>query len=234
LKTMSVGLTWRPARRPERVPLEGETVVLEPLEVDKHVEELYGAAAGAEATWSYLPYGPFATRDDFQAWLRWLDSDRDGLVYVVVPRRAGMARGIAAYMSIVPEHGVIEIGRIWLPPALQRTRTATEAIYLMCRHAFEDLGYRRLEWRCNVENAASLRAARRFGFVFEGVFRQHRVAKGRNRDTAWFSITDGEWPGVRAGFDAWLSADNFDASGLQRHSLSELRVRLSEAASEGH
>ena len=129
-------------------------------------------------------------------------------------------------MSIVPEHGVIEIGHIWLSPALQRTRQATEAIYVMSRHAFDELGNRRLEWKCDAANAASRRAAERFGFKFEGVFRQHRVVKGRNRDTAWYSITDGEWPDVRAAFDAWLADDNFDKSGRQRRSLAEIRAGI--------
>lgn len=154
------------------------------------------------------------------------------MAYAIVPRATGIARGVATYMCMVPEHGVVEIGRIWLSPALQRTREATEAIYLMCRHAFDGLGCRRVEWRCNVDNAPSRRAALRFGFVFEGVSRQHRVANGRNRDTAWFSVIDGEWPGVRAGFEAWLSPGNFDASGRQRRSLSEQRAGLSEAESQ--
>jgi len=126
----------------------------------------------------------------------------------------------------VPEHGVIEIGHIWFAPTLRRTRQATEAIYLLARHAFDDLGYRRFEWKCDSLNQPSRRAAERFGFVYEGVFRQHMVVKGRNRDTAWFSILDREWPAVRAGFEAWLSSPNFDEEDRQRKSLRELREGL--------
>jgi RimJ/RimL family protein N-acetyltransferase len=146
----------------------------------------------------------------------------DPLAFTIIDRAAGAARGLATLMSMVPEHGVIEIGHIWLSPQLQRTRQATEAIYVMARHAFEDLGNRRLEWKCDAQNAASRRAAERFGFTFEGVFRQHRVIKGRNRDTAWYSIIDGEWPQRRAAFEAWLAPANFDASGAQRRSLGEI------------
>ena len=125
-------------------------------------------------------------------------------------------------MRITPEFGVIEIGNIWFGPTLQRTAAATEAIYLLARHAFDDLGYRRLEWKCDALNAASRRAAERFGFTFEGVFRKHMIVKGRNRDTAWYSITDQEWPAIRAGDEAWLAEDNFDGAGRQRRSLREL------------
>ena len=220
-------LSWRgPARTPEREPLTGETVVLEPLHADRHGDDLFAASAGADDSWYYLPYGPFAGRDEFLAWLRRHAAPSDPLAFAIVDREAGAARGIATLMSIVPEHGVIEIGHIWLSPALQRTRQATEAIHVMSRHAFEDLGNRRLEWKCDAANAASRRAAERFGFKFEGVFRQHRVVKGRNRDTAWYSITDGEWPDVRAAFDAWLADDNFDTSGRQRRSLAEIRAGI--------
>jgi RimJ/RimL family protein N-acetyltransferase len=129
-------------------------------------------------------------------------------------------------MRITPDHGVIEIGHIWFAPALQRTRQATEAIYLLARHAFDDLGYRRFEWKCDSLNQPSRQAAERFGFVFEGVFRQHMVIKDRNRDTAWFSILDGEWPVVRAAFEAWLAPENFDEEGRQRRRLAEVRNSL--------
>src|SRR5207237_6005705 len=147
----------------------------------------------------------------------------DPLTFTIIDRAAGAARGLASFMRIVPEHGVIEIGHIWLSPQLQRTRQATEAIYLMSRYAFDDLGNRRLEWKCNAENTASRRAAERFGFTFEGVFRQHMVIKGRNRDSAWYAITDAEWPARRAAFEAWLAPANFDPSGVQRRSLAEVR-----------
>jgi RimJ/RimL family protein N-acetyltransferase len=216
-------LNWRPAKMPQRVPLNGETVVLEPLDVARHGEELYASSAGADSTWDYLPYGPFASKGEFMAWLEHRVPVDDPLTFTIVDREAGAARGLASFMRMVPDHGVIEIGHIWLSPPLQRTRQATEAIYLMSRYAFDDLGNRRLEWKCNAENAASRRAAERFGFTFEGVFRQHLVVKDRNRDTAWYSIIDGEWPSRRAAFEAWLAPANFDGSGRQRSSLGAFR-----------
>jgi len=223
-------LNWRPARRPERARLAGESVRLEPLTPETHGEDLFAATEGADATWLYLPYGPFADKGEFVRWLEERAALDDPLAFTIIDREAGAARGIATLMSIEPEHGSIEIGHIWLSPPLQRTRQATEAIFVLARYAFDDLGNRRLEWKCNAENAASRRAADRFGFTFEGVFRQHRVIKGRNRDTAWYSITDKEWPVRRAAFEAWLSADNFDSSGRQRRSLADLREGIQASA----
>jgi RimJ/RimL family protein N-acetyltransferase len=214
------------AKPPQRVPLAGESVLLEPLDPKRHGDDLFDSAQGADESWYYLPYGPFASKAALLAWLEQHAATSDPLAFAIIDRATGAARGIATFMSIVPEHGVIEIGHIWLSPYLQRTRQATEAIYVMSRHAFDDLGNRRLEWKCDAANAPSRRAADRFGFVFEGVFRQHRVIKGRNRDTAWYSITDGEWPSRRAAFEAWLSPENFDANGRQQHSLSELRAGI--------
>lgn len=216
-------LDWRPAMAPERVPIDGETVRLEPLDAARHGDDLFAAAVGADTTWRYLPYGPFATRSAFGAWLQQHAATQDPLAFAIMDREAGAARGIATFMSIVPEHGVIEIGHIWMSPPLQRTRQSTEAIFLMSRHAFDVLGNRRLEWKCDAANEASRRAAERFGFVFEGVFRQHRVVKTRNRDTAWYSILDSEWPSRRAAFEGWLTRENFDAQGRQRRSLAEVR-----------
>jgi len=217
---------WRGARPPRREPLDGETVRLEPLDAVRHGDELFAAAQGADETWRYLPYGPFASRDDFLRWLERHASTNEPLAFAILDRSAGAARGIATFMSIVPEHGVIEIGHIWLSPQLQRTRQATEAIFVMSRHAFEDLGNRRLEWKCDAANEPSRRAAERFGFVSEGVFRQHRVIKGRNRDTAWYSIIDSEWLSRRAAFERWLAPANFDEAGRQRRSLAEVRSGL--------
>ena len=211
------------ARPPRRALLEGESVLLEPLDASAHGDDLFAAAQGADETWHYLPYGPFGSRAEFGVWLGEHAATADPLAFAIVDREAGVARGIATLMSIVPEHGVIEIGHIWLSPSLQRTRQATDAIYVLARYSFDELGNRRLEWKCDAANEPSRRAAERYGFVFEGVFRQHRMIKGRNRDTAWYSITDGEWPRVRAGFEAWLSPDNFDADGRQRNSLAHLR-----------
>lgn len=216
-------ISWTGARSPQRLPLDGETVRLEPLDVGGHGDQLFVAAQGADATWTFLPYGPFSNQPAFIRWLQERMPIDDPLTFTIIDLAAGSARGLASLMSIVPEHGVIEIGHIWLSPHLQKTRQATEAIYLMARYAFDDLGNRRLEWKCDALNAGSRRAAERFGFVFEGVFRNHRVVKGRNRDTAWYSITDAEWPVRKAAFEVWLAPENFDEAGAQRRSLSEIR-----------
>ena len=200
-------------------------MLLEPLDVARHGEDLFAATAGADSTWDYLPSGPFSDRREFVGWLEQRAPIDDPLTFTIIDREANAARGLASLMRIVPEHGVIEIGHIWLSPSLQRTRQGTEAIYLMSRYAF-DLGNRRYEWKCNAENTASRRAAERFGFTFEGVFRQHMVVKGRNRDTAWYSITDAEWPARRAAFEAWLSPQNFNPDGRQRQSLSTIRAAI--------
>jgi len=218
-----VTLGWRGASPPKRQPLEGELVRLEPLDPTRHADQLFAAAEGAEETWRHLPYGPFSSRAEFGRWLEDRAPIDDPLTFTIVDRASDTALGLASLMSIVPEHGVIEIGHIWLSPKLQRTRQATEAIFLMARYAF-DLGNRRLEWKCDSLNAASRRAAERLGFVFEGIFRNHRVVKDRNRDTAWFSITDSEWPSRRAAFEAWLDPANFDDGGRQRRSLADLRA----------
>jgi len=178
--------------------------------------------AGADSSWDYLAYGPFPGRDEFVRWLEERAPLEDPLTFAIIDRASGTARGLASFMRMDPANGVIEIGHIWLSPRLQRTRQATEAIYLMSRYAFE-LGNRRLEWKCDALNAPSRRAAERFGFVFEGVFRQHMVMKDRNRDTAWYSIIDSEWPSRKAAFEAWLAPDNFDSSGGQMRALAELR-----------
>ena len=216
-------LRWKPARRPERVVIDGELVRLEPLDAERHGDDLFEASAGADETWRYLPYGPFASKEGFVDWLRERAARDDPLAYAIIDKRTDAARGIETLMSIEPDHGSIEIGHIWLSPSLQRTRQATEAIFLASRYAMDELGNRRYEWKCDAANAPSRRAAERFGFTFEGVFRQHRVIKGRNRDTAWYSITDSEWPSRRSAFEAWLSPDNFDDAGAQRRSLAEIR-----------
>ncbi len=148
------------------------------------------------------------------------------MFFAVRDEGSGRAGGVASYLNIHPQPGTIEIGHIWFGPALQRTPAATEALYLLLHHAFDDLGYRRLEWKCNALNAASRRAAVRLGFAFEGTFYQHQIVKGRNRDTTWFSILDGEWPPIRANFEAWLAPENFDEAGGQRASLGDLNRAL--------
>ncbi len=217
------GLDWKPARVPKRIPLEGANVVLEPVDPARHAPSLFASSKDAPELWRHLAYGPFKDRAEFTSWLQDRAATDDPLFYALVDRAAGEARGMASYLRMEPEHGVIEIGHIWFAPALQRTRAATEAIFLLARHAFDDLGYRRLEWKCDSLNAPSRRAAERFGFTFEGIFRQHMITKGRNRDTAWYSIIDSEWPARRAAFESWLAPENFDEEGRQHRSLAEYR-----------
>lgn len=214
---------WRPARLPRRQVLDGESVRLEPLDPRRHGDDLFAATDGADATWDHLAYGPFRGRQEFGGWLESRAPSDDPLTFTILDRASGTARGLASLMRIDAPNGVIEVGHIWLSPAIQRTRQATEAIFLFARYVFDELGNRRFEWKCDATNAPSRRAAERFGFVFEGVFRQHMVVKGRNRDTAWFSITDGEWPTRRAAFEAWLAPSNFDQNGRQLRSLVEIR-----------
>ena len=213
------------ARPPARETLQGRLVRLEPVDPERHASDLYAAGrAGDPELWTYLGYGPFADEAAMRAHLAAQAASRDPLFLAVVDEATGRARGVVSYLRMEPEHGVIEIGHIWFGAELQRTPQATETIYVLARHAFEDLGNRRLEWKCDAANARSRRAAARFGFTFEGVFRQHMIVKDRNRDTAWFSMLDAEWPAVRAAFEAWLDPANFDADGRQRRSLAELRA----------
>jgi RimJ/RimL family protein N-acetyltransferase len=175
---------------------------------------------GHDQIWTYLPYGPFADKDAFALWLKTRASIPDPFCYVIVDK-SGRALGIAALMSIRPEMRVIEVGNILLGPTLQRTTIATEAQYLLARYVFETLGYRRYEWKCDARNAPSRRAALRLGFNFEGLSWQHMIVKGRNRDTAWYAMLDGEWPSQRHAFERWLAFDNFDADGRQKQRLSD-------------
>ena len=219
-------LSFTAAARPARAPLAGARIRLEPLAAEHHGRALFAASHGPgadPALWRYLPYGPFADPDGFVAWLSGLERSEDPLFFALVETAGGRPLGVAAYLRIAPEHGCIEIGHIWLGAELQRTAAATEAMYLLARQAFETLGNRRLEWKCDAANGRSRRAAERLGFTFEGVFRQHMVVKGRNRDTAWFSMLDREWPVVRVGFERWLDPANFDADGRPRAALAALR-----------
>lgn len=211
----------RPAKRPERIVIEGRDVRLVPLDPAAHGDALWAAASGpgTERLWLYLFEAPGADRAAFDAMIEAKARSDDPLFFAIIERRSDRAVGYAAYMRIEPAHRVIEIGSILFTPALRQTRGATEAMYLMARHVFEDLGYRRYEWKCHALNAPSRRAALRLGFTFEGVFRQHMVIKGRNRDTAWFSMLDAEWPERRARFERWLASENFDADGRQKTSL---------------
>jgi RimJ/RimL family protein N-acetyltransferase len=221
-------LDWTPARRPDATPLVGVGVRLEPLDAERHAADLWVAAHGDGADprlWDHLPYGPFAGIEDLHAHLAAQQGSEDPRFYAVVDGTTGRAGGVVSLLRADEANGSIEIGHGWFGGRLQRTPQATEAIHLLARHAFDVLGHRRLEWKCDAANARSQAAARRFGFTFEGIFRQHMIVKGRNRDTAWFSIVDGEWPAVDAGFTAWLAPGNFDADGRQRASLAALRER---------
>jgi RimJ/RimL family protein N-acetyltransferase len=197
-------------------------VLLRPLDPDRDASALYAAShrpEGDPAVWTYLAEGPYQDIEEMRRALTEQAASDDPLFFTLVPVATEVPGGIASYMRIVPQFGVIEIGNIWFGPGMQRTTAATEAIYLLARHAFRDLGYRRLEWKCNALNEASRRAAVRFGFTFEGVFRHHMVLKGRNRDTAWYAIVDSEWPRIQTAFEQWLAAENFDPSGRQRQPL---------------
>lgn len=204
--------------------MEGRFCRVEPIDAERHAEALFAANRHDEtgANWTYLPQGPFET---FAAYRRWIERDclgDDPMFHAVVDRSSGKAVGLASYMRITPAHGVIEIGHINLSPLLQRTTAATEALVLMMRRVFDELGYRRCEWKCDALNAPSRRAAQRLGFRFEGIFRQAVVYKGRNRDTAWYAVVDRDWPDIDRASRRWLDPSNFDTAGRQRDSLSRL------------
>lgn len=225
---------WEGATPLPDATLTGRRVRVEPLDAGRHGDALHAALGepgetpgdAPEARWTYLGGLPYADRDGFDTWLAARADSRDPRFHAIVEPASNQAAGLAAYLNIVPEHGSIEVGHLHFSPRLRRTPAATEAMALMMHHAFA-LGYRRYEWKCDALNAPSRRAATRLGFRFEGVFHQHRVVAGRNRDTAWFSILDGEWPALEAILRRWLSPDNFDAKGRQRLSLSALTARSS-------
>ncbi|HET6867636.1 MAG TPA: GNAT family protein [Solirubrobacteraceae bacterium] len=219
-RQVGLAVSWQPARRPERTVLEGRLVRLRPLDAAGDAEALL--AETDLDLWTYLPSGPYRDAAEYRERLKVDQRSEDPLFFTLVRLPDERAAGIASYLRITPEHGVIEIGHIWFGASLRRSTAATEAIYLLAAYAFDELGYRRLEWKCNALNQASRRAAERFGFAFEGVFRNHMVVKGRNRDTAWYAITDDEWPAIRDAFEAWLGPDNFDDAGRQRRGLGEL------------
>ncbi len=208
-----------PRPRPPRSPMQGRWCDVVPLDPDTHAGALFDAyAADAEGRiWTYLPAGPFADLAAYRAWMDATCLTDDPLFHTILVD--GKPLGVASLMRIDPAHGVIEVGNINFSPALSQTRAATEAMFLMMSRAFDELGYRRYEWKCDALNEPSRRAALRLGFTYEGTFRQAITYKGRNRDTAWFSIIDSEWPRLRAGFAAWLDPGNFDAQGRQRHRL---------------
>lgn len=211
-----------PGLFPPRLPLDGASVRLEPLDPARHAAELYAASHEddrARAVWTWLSSGPFADDGTFTCWLREGAAAADPIFYAIRAKTSGRASGMSAFMRIAPQDGVLEIGHIWFAPGLQRTRAATEALVLMIRHAFDDLGCRRVEWKCNALNIPSRSAALRLGFRFEGIFFRHLIVKGRNRDTAWYAMLAEEWPERRAAFADWLAFENFDADGRQRMPL---------------
>ncbi|MHC6228112.1 GNAT family N-acetyltransferase [Pseudomonas sp. X10] len=215
---MSRRLHWQPARAPQAAPLTGRFIRLEKLDPHRDRNDLWDVFQGPDSDpslWAYLAYGPFTDRESFDHWLDSNAASRDPLFFSVIDQANGQAQGILSLMSIVPDQGRIEIGHVTFGAAMQRTPKGTEAIYLLGKLAFE-LGNRRLEWKCNNANARSKRAAERFGFTFEGVFRKHMVIKDQNRDTAWFSITDDEWPAIATGVERWLSEDNQRPEGQVR------------------
>jgi RimJ/RimL family protein N-acetyltransferase len=217
---------WQPRPRPARATFEGRFCRLEPLDPARHGDQLFAAsmAPGAEDRLRFLFESP-QDRAAFEGWLTRAAASDDPLFFAVIDRSSQRCEGRQAFLRITPEHGVIEIGSILWGPAIARTRVATESLFLSARYAFDELGYRRFEWKCNARNEPSVRAARRFGFTYEGAFRQHMVVKGQSRDTAWFAITDGEWPAIRGAFERWLAPDNFDEHGRQHARLEDLRRR---------
>lgn len=217
---------WAARPRPPRTPMEGRTCRVVPLVAADHTSGLLATYRAAPDTrgWTYLGDEMPESETILRTRLEAMEASQDPLFHVVLDRASGEALGIASYLRIDPGNGVIEVGHLHFGPKLQRAPAATEAMALMMGRAFDELGYRRYEWKCDSLNAPSQAAALRLGFTFEGIFRNAVVVKGRSRDTAWFSITDIEWPRVRAGLMAWLAPENFDAEGRQRHPLAELRA----------
>ncbi|MBB5350927.1 RimJ/RimL family protein N-acetyltransferase [Haloferula luteola] len=216
-------LNWASPMFPQNTSFEGRTCWLEPLDPDAHAEGLYAACSKDQrgSNWTYLPYGPFDSFEDYRAWLTSMSSLDDPQFYAIRSRSTGNPVGLASYLSIDPDNGSIEVGHIHFSESLKQSIAATEAMYLMMKSAFS-LGYRRYQWRCDALNAPSRSAAQRLGLSFEGIFRNATVYKGRNRDTAWFAAIDSEWPSLDAAFSRWLHPDNFDREGRQVLSLREL------------
>lgn len=219
-----------PRPRPAHLTLEGKYSRLEPLSFEHHADALLAAATapGETERFRYLfDEQPNATT--LHSWFEAMSASTDPLFHAVIDRATGRCEGRQALMRIVPQHGVIELGSIYWGPNIRRTRVATEAMYLALTYAFDTLAYRRFEWKCDAQNEPSRKAALRFGFSFEGIFRQHMVVKGLNRDTAWFAILDGEWPLLKAAYESWLAPENFDPSGQQLTQLSSARAAMADA-----
>lgn len=217
-------LGWKPVALPRPLTLRGQYVTLEPLDADRHTPALWEAVRGHDELWAWMSDGPFGSEADLYQAIAAKQASSSAVFLAIIPEgHAPAAAGYASFLRMEPAHGVIEVGNILLAPQLQRTRAATEAMYLMGRHIFDDLGYRRYEWKCNALNEPSRRAALRLGFSFEGIFRQHMVIKDHNRDTAWFAMLNSEWPARKLAFEAWLRPPNFDPHGRQRSALAECR-----------
>lgn len=216
---------WSPRERPGKYPLTGARVVLEPVDWATHGEGLYDAVASPKVgdIWDYMPIGPFDSLEIFQKTFEYTSAKLGWETLVFRSNHDGKILGMSSYMRIREEHGSAEIGCVAFGRTLKRTPEASEAMYLMASHVFEQLGYRRYEWKCHNENAASRRAAERIGFAFEGVFRNDMVVNGKNRDTAWFAMTDQDWPQIKSAFEAWLAPSNFDSDGAQIRKLESLR-----------
>lgn len=226
---------WKGAQTPPSESWDGRYCRLEPLDAERHAKALFAAQSldREGANWTYLSYGPPASLEAHRELLAGQQASTDPLFFAIVSQKTDQAIGVGAYLRIFPELGSIEIGHLYFSPLLQRTPASTEAIYLMLSHAFDKLGYRRVEWKCDSLNEPSKRAAERFGFTYEGLFRQAMVSKGRNRDTAWYSILDGEWEKLGPAFRRWLDPANFDAEGQQRTRLSDLtRSALAQGDAE--
>ena len=217
---------WHPRPLPPREAMQGRTCRVEPLDAERHAADLFSAfsAASDRRNWTYLGGTLPETESAYRAELAAMAAGADPLFHAIVDGQTGRAVGLASYLRIDPANGVIEVGHLHFSPALARRPAATEAMALMMARAFDELGYRRYEWKCDALNAPSRAAALRYGFTFEGVFRNAVVVKGRSRDTAWFSVTDAEWPRVRAAFRAWLAPENFFEDGRQRRTLADLRT----------
>ncbi|WP_374403170.1 GNAT family N-acetyltransferase [Niveibacterium sp.] len=221
---------WSPPPWPGGVALQGRFCRVEPLDPARHAEELFAADALDHdgSSWTYLPYGPFTSLDEYRAWLTDMAAGQDPCFYAIVDAATGRAVGVCSYLRIDPAAGPIEVGHLHFSPLLQGKPAATEAMFLMMQQAFA-LGYRRYEWKCNSLNEPSRRAALRLGFTYEGCFRQARIDRGRNRDTTWYSVIDAEWPALKALFEQWLAPENFDEDGRQRVALSALTASLHDA-----
>lgn len=209
---------WKPVPLPDAIALAGRWVTLEPLSAEKHASALWQAVDGHDDIWQWLGDGPYASEAELKEALAAKETGTAARFYAIVPA-GGSVVGYASLMRMDAANGVVEVGNVLFSPKLQRTAAATEAMFLMAQYVFEGLGYRRYEWKCNAQNAPSKRAAERLGFTFEGVFHQHMVVKGKNRDTAWFAMLDSEWPARKAAFVSWLAESNFDKSGRQKRTL---------------